>query len=100
MAKVWHSNFLHEKSFTYFKLISHLRIDDRDENSVAGMNPQKVGNPSVDEPHDDTNEETCMIYQEFLLDPSISVQQVMSEVSGEIVDFARFEIGECSRSQS
>jgi len=69
-------------------------------NSVAGMNPQKVGNTSVDEPHDDINEESCMIYQEFLFDSNISVQELMNEVKGEIIDFARFEIGECSRSQS
>jgi len=81
-------------AFTYLKLISHLRIDDRGENSVAGMNPQKIGNPSIDEPHDDINEESCMIYQEFLFDSTMSVQELMTEVNGEIVDFARFEIGE------
>lgn len=35
-----------------------------------------------------------MIYQEFLLDPSVSVQQLLVETETEIIDFARFEVGE------
>lgn len=58
------------------------------------MDPQKIGNPQTDEPHNNTDEEQCMIYQEFLLDPSVSVQQLLAEAHAEIVDFARFEIGE------
>ncbi|KAL0099446.1 hypothetical protein PUN28_020162 [Cardiocondyla obscurior] len=61
---------------------------------IIGMDPQKIGNPQVDEPHSNTDEEQCMIYQEFLLDPSLSVQQLLAESHAEIVDFARFEIGE------
>ncbi|KYM93366.1 PREDICTED: elongation factor Ts, mitochondrial [Cyphomyrmex costatus] len=61
---------------------------------IIGMDPQKIGNPRVDEPHNNTDEEQCMIYQEFLLDPSLSVQQLLTEAHAEIVDFARFEIGE------
>ncbi|XP_011877767.1 PREDICTED: elongation factor Ts, mitochondrial [Vollenhovia emeryi] len=61
---------------------------------IIGMDPQKIGNPRVDEPHNNVDEEPCMIYQEFLLDPSLSVQQLLAEARAEIVDFARFEIGE------
>ncbi|KAL6254622.1 hypothetical protein P5V15_013929 [Pogonomyrmex californicus] len=61
---------------------------------IIGMDPQKIGNPRVDEPHNNMDEEQCMIYQEFLLDPSLSVQQLLAEAQAEIVDFARFEIGE------
>ncbi|XP_018306287.1 elongation factor Ts, mitochondrial isoform X1 [Mycetomoellerius zeteki] len=61
---------------------------------IIGMDPQKIGNPRVDEPHNNMDEEQCMIYQEFLLDPSLSVQQLLAAAHAEIVDFARFEIGE------
>uniref|UniRef100_A0A348G621 Elongation factor Ts, mitochondrial n=1 Tax=Odontomachus monticola TaxID=613454 RepID=A0A348G621_ODOMO len=61
---------------------------------VIGMDPQKIGNSRVDEPHDNTDEETCMIYQEFLLDPSLSVQELLEGAQAEVVDFARFEVGE------
>lgn len=60
----------------------------------VGMDPQKIGNPRIDEPQNNVDEEQCMIYQEFLLDPSLSVQQLLAEAHAEIVDFARFEIGE------
>lgn len=58
------------------------------------MDPQKIGDPRIDEPQNNVDEEQCMIYQEFLLDPSLSVQQLLAETHAEIVDFARFEIGE------
>lgn len=58
------------------------------------MDPQKIGNPREDEPHNNIDEETCMIYQEFLLDPSLSVQQLLDDVEAEIMSFARFEVGE------
>ncbi|EFN67055.1 Elongation factor Ts, mitochondrial [Camponotus floridanus] len=61
---------------------------------IIGMDPQKIGNPRVDEPHNNVDEESCMIYQEFLLDPSIPVQQLLAETETEIIDFARFEVGE------
>lgn len=61
---------------------------------LIGMDPQKIGNPQVDEPHNNVDEEPCMIYQEFLLDPSLSVQQLLVETETEIIDFARFEVGE------
>lgn len=60
----------------------------------AGMDPQKIGNPSVDEPNDNVDDETCMIYQEFLLDSSLSVQELLQGAQAEVVDFARFEVGE------
>ncbi|EZA62719.1 hypothetical protein DMN91_006622 [Ooceraea biroi] len=61
---------------------------------IIGMDPQKIGNARVDEPHDNPDEEPCMIYQEFLLDPSLSVQQLLTDASAEIIEFARFEVGE------
>ncbi|XP_053981461.1 elongation factor Ts, mitochondrial isoform X1 [Hylaeus volcanicus] len=61
---------------------------------VIGMNPIKIGDPKVDEPHDDIEDEQVMLYQEFLLDHTISIQQLLESEQIEIVDFARFEIGE------
>lgn len=58
------------------------------------MNPEKIGNSRVDEPHDNVEEESCMIYQQFLFDSDLSVQQILQNAKAEIVDFARFEIGE------
>ncbi|XP_031838555.1 elongation factor Ts, mitochondrial [Nomia melanderi] len=61
---------------------------------IIGMNPIKIGDPNVDEPHVDIDEESCMLYQEFLFDSSVSVQQLLQSKNTEIVDFARFEMGE------
>jgi elongation factor Ts len=60
---------------------------------VVGMNPKKVGT-SLDKPAKDKEEETCLIHQEFLLDDSVTVQQVLEENEIEVVDFKRFECGE------
>ncbi|XP_076670013.1 elongation factor Ts, mitochondrial [Andrena cerasifolii] len=61
---------------------------------VIGMNPIKIGDPKIDEPYNDTEDEPVMLYQDFLLDPSLSVQQLLENEQVEIVDFARFEMGE------
>lgn len=61
---------------------------------IIGMNPLKVGDNKKDQPNIDTDNETCLIYQEFLLDPSLSVQQVLLESKVEVLDFVRFEMGE------
>lgn len=58
------------------------------------MNPSRIGQPGVDEPSKNSDDETTMIHQEFLLDTSLSVQQVLLGAHAEIVDFARFEMGE------
>ncbi|XP_003699964.1 elongation factor Ts, mitochondrial [Megachile rotundata] len=61
---------------------------------VIGMNPIKIGDISVDRPNDDANSENIMLFQEFLLDPTLSVQQLLQNEQVEILDFARFEMGE------
>ncbi|XP_076631341.1 elongation factor Ts, mitochondrial [Colletes latitarsis] len=61
---------------------------------VIGMNPVKIGDPNIDEPNDDVDDESVMLYQEFLLDPNVSVQQFLQSEELEIMDFARFEMGE------
>ena len=60
---------------------------------VVGMNPEKLGDAEV-KPHENTDEETAMIHQEFLLDITQTVGQVLTENGVEVLDFARFECGE------
>jgi len=61
---------------------------------IIGMNPSKVGVVDVDKPSEDKDEERCLIHQEYLLDPSITVGELFTENSFKIVDFKRFECGE------
>lgn len=61
---------------------------------ISGMNPSRIGQVGVDEPMSNADDESTMIHQEFLLDPSLTVQQVLLAAQAEIVDFARFEMGE------
>ncbi|XP_033208830.1 elongation factor Ts, mitochondrial [Belonocnema kinseyi] len=63
---------------------------------IIGMNPTKIGDPNVDQPIKSVDDESVMIYQEFLLDPSLTVQQLLIDSQAEILDFARFEMGELS----
>lgn len=62
--------------------------------SILGMNPIKVGDPKVDIPNENIDDEPVMLYQEFLLDPTLSVQQLLQSEQAEILDFVRFEMGE------
>ncbi|XP_029042628.1 elongation factor Ts, mitochondrial [Osmia bicornis bicornis] len=61
---------------------------------VIGMNPIRVGDTKVDTPNENIDDEHIMLYQEFLLDPSLSVQQLLQSEQAEILDFVRFEMGE------
>ena len=61
---------------------------------IIGMNPTKIGDAKVDQPHDNVDDEPVMLYQEFLFDPSISIQQLLQNEQTEILDFVRFEMGE------
>ena len=61
---------------------------------VIGMNPIKVGDAKVDTPNENIDDEPIMLYQEFLLDPSLSVQQLLQSEQAEVLDFVRFEMGE------
>ena len=58
------------------------------------MNPTKIGDPNVDQPIKNADDESVMIFQEFLLDPSLTVQQLLIDSQTEILDFARFGMGE------
>lgn len=63
------------------------------------MKPLRIGNPEVDEPNQESEDETSLIHQEFLLDPSITVQQLLAETETQILDFIRFEMGETIEGQ-
>lgn len=43
------------------------------------MNPKSIGNSETDEPQPNADDETVMIYQEYLLDPETKVQEVLQE---------------------
>lgn len=61
---------------------------------IIGMNPSKVGIAEIDKPSEDKDEEKCLIHQEYLLDPTMTVGELFTENALEIVDFNRFECGE------
>ncbi|XP_034234508.1 elongation factor Ts, mitochondrial [Thrips palmi] len=61
---------------------------------VIGMNPKSIGNNETDKPQDNADDETVMIYQEYLLDPETKVEAVLQEGNVNVVDFVRFECGE------
>lgn len=65
----------------------------------SGMNPTKVGETDVDEPAENSDDETVMIHQEFLLDPSMTVGQLIEEAGVRILDFWRYECGEQDQSK-
>lgn len=60
---------------------------------IVGMNPKKIGTVN-DKPATDKDEESCLIHQEFLLDDSVTVKQILDEHEIEVIDFKRFECGE------
>ncbi|XP_071876308.1 elongation factor Ts, mitochondrial [Bombus fervidus] len=61
---------------------------------VIGMNPTKIGDARLDQPCDNVDDESVMLYQEFLFDPTLSIQQLLQSEQAEVVDFIRFEMGE------
>lgn len=61
---------------------------------IVGMNPSKIGDKEKDEPSVEKDDEKCLIHQEYLLDPSITVGTLLENNNIEIVDFQRFECGE------
>lgn len=60
---------------------------------IVGMNPKKVGNDN-DEPNKNVDDECCLIFQDFVLDESLKVGEVMKKYNIDVVDFKRMECGE------
>lgn len=63
---------------------------------IVGMNPFKIGDSENDKPSEDKDEEKCLIYQEFILDPEVTVGDILRENNIKIIDFQRFQCGEKS----
>lgn len=61
---------------------------------IVGMNPERIGVPDVDKPTEIKDDEKCLLFQEYLLEPSMSVAEVLAENSIDVVQFKRFECGE------
>jgi len=61
---------------------------------VVGLNPLKIGNEEKDKPADDKDDETCLIYQEYLFDPTVNVGTLLKNNEIKIVDYQRFKCGE------
>lgn len=66
---------------------------------VVGMKPSRIGDKTRDEPAKDKDDETCLIYQEYLADPSYTVAEVLEANHVEVVDFQRFECGEKTKAE-
>uniref|UniRef100_A0A182NF87 Elongation factor Ts, mitochondrial n=1 Tax=Anopheles dirus TaxID=7168 RepID=A0A182NF87_9DIPT len=64
---------------------------------IVGMKPERIGEAGKDEPAADKDDETCLIHQEYLVDPSYTVGEVLEASRVHIVDFQRFECGEKSK---
>lgn len=61
---------------------------------VIGMSPNRVGVEGKDEPAKNADDEKTLIFQEYLLDPTTPVNEVLLENGVEVVDFMRYECGE------
>jgi len=61
---------------------------------IVGVNPLKVGDKEKDEPAAEKEDETCLIYQDYLFDQSINVGTLLEDNQIEIVEFQRYQCGE------
>ncbi|KAF5288991.1 hypothetical protein FQA39_LY03870 [Lamprigera yunnana] len=60
---------------------------------VVGMDPKKIGSTS-DKPAENHDDETCLIYQEYIDDNEEIVNDILERNGIEVIDFKRFECGE------
>lgn len=79
----WHDVLLTESISIFLGICQH----------IVGMDPKKIGS-DTDEPAKNKDDETCLIHQEYLLDDSVTVKDILEESKLEIIDFKRFECGE------
>ncbi|XP_026487824.1 elongation factor Ts, mitochondrial isoform X1 [Vanessa tameamea] len=61
---------------------------------IVGCAPRKIGDKKKDKPAENSDDETCLIYQEYLLDPSYTIEEVLENNKIEILDYIRFSCGE------
>lgn len=65
---------------------------------IVGCAPLKIGNKETDTPAKNIDDEVCLIYQEYLLDPSYVVQEILDQNKVEIIDYIRISCGESDES--
>lgn len=63
------------------------------------MSPTKIGDPEFDKPAKNSDDETALIFQDYLHDTELTVQQVLTETETQVLDFARFQMGEVVETQ-
>jgi elongation factor Ts len=61
---------------------------------IVGMHPQSVGSVNDEQPAGDPESETRLIYQEYMLDTTLTVHELLQQCGVSIVDFVRLECGE------
>lgn len=61
---------------------------------VVGMNPHCIGSLEDEVPPGDPAEETRLIFQEYMLDITLTVQEVLEQCGASVLNFVRFECGE------
>ncbi|KOB73994.1 Elongation factor Ts, mitochondrial [Operophtera brumata] len=61
---------------------------------IVGCAPRKIGQKDSDTPAKNSDDETCLIYQEYLLEPSYTVEEVLEQNKVEVLDYVRFSCGE------
>uniref|UniRef100_A0A182JJN7 Elongation factor Ts, mitochondrial n=1 Tax=Anopheles atroparvus TaxID=41427 RepID=A0A182JJN7_ANOAO len=66
---------------------------------IVGMKPERIGVAGKDEPAADKDDETCLIHQEYLVDPTYTVGEVLEANRLQILDFQRFECGAKNKSE-
>ncbi|KAI5634559.1 elongation factor TS domain-containing protein [Phthorimaea operculella] len=83
----------------YGALIAYKQPNDQEDvgrqlcQHIVGCDPKKIGSKD-DKPAPNSDDETCLIYQEYLLDPSFTVEEVMQKNKVEVLDYVRFSCGE------
>ncbi|XP_037927570.1 elongation factor Ts, mitochondrial [Teleopsis dalmanni] len=79
------------------------KVDDEFQKNlcqhIVGYNPKKIGEEGKDKPLAEKDDEPCLIYQEFIVDPDRSVGEALKEYDVSIVDYQRFECGEKLKSE-
>lgn len=84
----------------YGALLAYRQPNDIDDvgrqlcQHIVGCAPRKIGQKDKDEPAKNSDDETCLIYQEYLLEPSYTVEEVLEQNKVEVLDYVRFSCGE------
>lgn len=86
----------------YGALVAYRQAEDQEDvgrqlcQHIVGCDPKKIGNKEKDEPAKNSDDETCLIFQEYLLDPSYTVEEILQQNKMEVIDYVRFSCGEAT----